>query len=174
LEEAFAKEKYKALKEVYQWIVEGPQGSPPPTFPTQTICYAHLTFDAEDPGDDMPETREVAVSVGNTATEAPSAYLAHLCARNLELAKQIPNPNPGDLEDQLQAIHLAGQLEGSTLDIGLKFLEAPHNKEFNGVMAGTLWTIRLEKTAAAQADTHETATMPRTRYPPRWPLNSIG
>ena len=85
------------------------------------------------------------------------AYLADFCARDSTLAKEIPNRNSADLEDQLEAIHLAGQFEGRLLDIGLKFREARHNKEFNGVMAGTLWTIRLEKTASGQANAHETA-----------------
>jgi hypothetical protein len=58
----------------------------------------------------------------------------------------------------LEAIHLAGRLEGRTLDIGPKFREARHNKELNGVMAGTLWTIRAEKTVSGQANAHEAAT----------------
>ena len=163
LQVAFAKEKYNALKEVYRWVVEQPPGSTLPPFPSETICYAHLTFDPDDTADDLPEERRVAVAVGNTGTEALSTYLADFCARNPALAQQIPNPP--DLEDQLEAIHLAGQLDGRTLDIGLKFRAARHNKEFNGVMAGTLWTIRLEKTASGQANAHETATYAEDTLP---------
>jgi hypothetical protein len=82
--------------------------------------------------------------------------LADLSARDPGLAQSIPKP--ADLEDQLEAIHLAGRLEGRTLDIGPKFREARHNKELNGVMAGTLWTIRAEKTVSGQANAHEAAT----------------
>jgi hypothetical protein len=167
LQEAFAKEKYSALEEVYRWVVEHPSGSPLPPFPTKTICYAHLTFDPDDTADDLPEERKVAVAVGNTGTEALSAYLADLWVRKPKLAKQRPQiPNPAVLEDQLEAIHLAGQLDGRTLDIGPKFREARHNKEFNGVMAGTLWTIRLEKTASGQANAHEAATYAEDTLPP--------
>jgi hypothetical protein len=156
-------DKYKALKEVYRWGV--PSGNPLPPFPSRTICYAHLTFEPDDRADDLPEERKVAVAVGNTGTEALSAYLADFCARDSTLAKEIPNRNPADLEDQLEAIHLASQFEGRLLDIGLKFREARHNKEFNGVMAGTLWTIRLEKTASGQANAHETATYAEDTLP---------
>ena len=82
--------------------------------------------------------------------------MADLSARDPGLAQSIPKP--ADLEDQLEAIHLAGRLEGRTLDIGPKFREARHNKELNGVMAGTLWTIRAEKTVSGQANAHEAAT----------------
>jgi hypothetical protein len=159
-----AEEKWDALKEIYEWVVEHPSGSPLPPFPDQTICCAHLTFEPDDRADDLPEKRKVAVAVGNTGTEALSAYLADFCARDPDLAKQIPNPDL--LEDQLEAIHLASQFEGRMLDIGTKFREARHNKEFNGVMAGTLWTIRLEKTASGQANAHEAATYAEDTLPP--------
>jgi hypothetical protein len=123
LQEAFAKEKYKALEDVYRWVVERPADS---AFPTQTICYAHLKFEPHHPVDDLPEEKDVAVAVGNTGTEALSAYLAHFCARDPKLAN-IPKPDL--LEDQLEAIHLASQFEGRMLDIGTKFREARHNKE---------------------------------------------
>jgi hypothetical protein len=157
-------DKYKALKEVYRWVVEDPSGNPLPPFPTQTICYAHLSFEPDDTVDDRPEERKVAVAVGNTGTEALSAYLADFCARDPGLANKTPNP--ADLEDQLEAIHLASQFEGRIVDIGPKFREARHNKEFNGVMAGTLWTIRVEKTASGQANAHETATYAEDALPP--------
>jgi hypothetical protein len=156
LEEAFAKEKYDALEEAYRWVVEHPPKKPLPPFPTQTICFAHLTFSPDVSADDLPQERKVAVALGNTGTEALSAYLADLSARDPGLAQSIPKP--ADLEDQLEAIHLAGRLEGRTLDIGPKFREARHNKELNGVMAGTLWTIRAEKTVSGQANAHEAAT----------------
>jgi hypothetical protein len=87
LSEAFAKKEYVALKEVYQWVVERLPDCPLPPFPERTICYAHLTFATADPNDDLPEQRKVAIAIGNTGTEALSAYLADFCARDPELVQ---------------------------------------------------------------------------------------
>ena len=140
LKEAFAKKQSEALKEVYKWVVQNVQDTP--VLAQQTICYAHLSFGAANFTNDLPEQRNVAVAVGNTSTEALSAYLSDYCRRNNNLAKKIPNPE--HLEDQLEAVQLAGRLEGRQVDIGPKFLEARHNKEFTGIQAGTLWAIRPE------------------------------
>jgi hypothetical protein len=156
--EAFAKEKYDALKDVYQWVVEHPKGSALPPFPTKTICYAHLTFATDAPADNLPEERKVAIALGNTGTEALSAYLADFFAK--DRTKQA------DLEDQLEAIHLAGRFDGRKLDIGPKFKEARHNMGFTGLRAGTLWTIRLESAASAHANAPEAATLAQDTLPP--------
>jgi hypothetical protein len=156
--QAFAKEKYDALKEVYQWEVEHAQGSALPRFPTKTICYAHLTFATNDPPDNLPEERKVAIALGNTGTEALSAYLADFFAK--DRTKQA------ELEDQLEAIHLAGRFEGRKLDIGPKFKEARHDMGFTGLPAGTLWLIRLESAASAHANAPEAATVAQDTLPP--------
>ncbi|HEY5742200.1 MAG TPA: hypothetical protein VIS99_06640, partial [Terrimicrobiaceae bacterium] len=54
-----ASDKYKALKEVYQWVVEYTRDIPLPPFPTRTICYAHLTFETDNPADELPQERKV-------------------------------------------------------------------------------------------------------------------
>ena len=158
-----ASDKYNVLPEVYHWIVERTQDIPLPPFPTRTICYAHLTFATDGPTDDRPEERKVAVALGNTGTEALSAYFSDFCARDPALSKSVLKP--ADLEDQLEAIHLAGQFEGRKIDVGPKFREARHNKEFAGVPAGTLWTIRSESPASAQADSQQAAALALVRLP---------
>ena len=164
LSDALASVKYNALREVYQWVVERMQDVPLPAFPTRTICYAHLTFETDEPTDDLPEERKVAVALGNTGTEALSAYLADYSARDPTLAASVPKR--ADHEDQLEAINLAGQLEGRKIDVGPKFREARHSKEFTGAPAGTLWTIRGESPASAQANSHQAATLARETLPP--------
>ena len=103
------------------------------------------------------------MALGNTGTEALSAYLSDFCARDTALAKSVPKP--ADLEDQLEAIHLAGQFEGRKIDVGPKFSEARHNKEFAGVPAGTLWTIRSESPASAQANSQQAAALAGVTLP---------
>src|SRR4029077_10302902 len=102
--------------------------------PDRTVCYARLEVDAGDPPTPFLRDTSVSVAVGNTSTEALSAYLA---GGNVTL------------EDQLEALHLKRRLDGKTLDIGFKFMEARHEKGFSPVAGGTLWTIRPATSAGA-------------------------
>jgi hypothetical protein len=101
----------------------------------------------------------VALTVGNTGTEALSAYLAH------KLAKEPDSPSHPDckstFEDQLEALHLAAGLEGRRLDVGPKFLEARHTKGFSALPGGTIWTIRPQNAAAGAGGKAQTqVTLP--------------
>jgi hypothetical protein len=150
--------KYQALQEHYEWWLDQSKPPEPPNpFPERTVCYARLTFNV-NPLDQSPspEEKAVDVAVGNTSTEALSAYLAH---RHIH-APAMAGQSEADcriacsmLEDQLEFLHLAPRLEGRTLDLGLKFLEARHEKEFTAVSGGTIWTIRPETTAPVPAAT---------------------
>ena len=160
---ASAEARYEALKEVHQWVVEHAQDRTGPPFPQKTICFAHLTFATDAPVDDLPEERKVAVALGNTGAEALSAYLADLCVRKPTIAGPIPKQE--DLEDQLESVHLGGQLEGKEVDLGPKFREARHNAGFTGVTGGTLWTIRPESAASGQANAPEAAALAQDTLP---------
>jgi hypothetical protein len=119
--------KSEALKEIFKWQVAA-DGN----FPDQTVCYARLDIAAaKAPGSAMPE-KAVTVVVGNTGTEALSAYLA------------VALGGGALLEERLEALHLGSKLEGKELDVGLKFQEARHEKGFTAVPGGTLWVIRQD------------------------------
>jgi len=127
--------KSEALKEAFKWQV-----SVTGDFPDRTVCYARLDIAAaKAPDPTMPE-KAVTVAVGNTGTEALSAYLA------VALGGGAP------LEEQLESLSLSSRLEGKELDVGLKFREARHEKGFTAVPGGTLWSIRQESAALPSSD----------------------
>jgi len=138
LKNAFAKDQISILKEVYKWAVVNHHEMM--DLPQQTVCYAHMTFRPETLSDAKPEQKHVAVAIGNTATEALSAYLSAHGRKNPNLADKIPNPQ--HLEDQLEAVQLVGRLAAREIDIGPKFLEARHNKQFSTIQSGVIWVIR--------------------------------
>jgi hypothetical protein len=146
-------DKYQALKEHYRWSVDQTDGA----FPEQTVCYACLTFKVNpslQPINNLTETKEVDVAVGNTSTEALSAYLAYrIIHQEAQLDSTLSEADLqkacSQLEDQLEALHIVDGLEGRKLDIGFKFKEARHEKEFTAVSGGKIWTIRPENGANA-------------------------
>jgi hypothetical protein len=140
-----AEVKREAIEQLYKWKLPA-DGE----VPDRTVCYARLVFDAEPSSAAMKE-KAVTVAVGNTPTEALSAYLAGT------------TPNSPLLEDRLEALHLSSKLEGKELDVGLKFKEARHEKGFTAVPCGTLWGVR-EQTAALPRPAGDDAsdeTLPR-------------
>lgn len=94
----------------------------------------------------QPDISQIKIAIGNTGTEALSAYLAD----QLEGDKK-------QLEELLESVQFSAKLQNKTLDIGAKFLEARHDKGFKAVEGGSLWQIKLEHTktptAATQNDT---------------------
>ena len=70
------------------------------------------------------------IAVGHSGTEALSAYIGSLSGRG----KRV-------VEDQLEALHLAPKLDKLTIDIGPKFREARHEKEFSPVEGGVHWIL---------------------------------
>jgi len=135
--------RLEAIKAEFQWTFT--TGSDE-TFPERMLCYAQLTFAPEDHPDNSDKNAKVEIAVGNTGTEALSAYLA----------EKTDSTHKSIIEEQLEALHLSVGLEHRQLDIGPKFNEARHEKGFTAVGAGTLWTIRLESKASAAnaADAH--------------------
>jgi hypothetical protein len=146
-------DKYQALKEHFSWSVDQKDRA----FPEKTVCYASLTFKVNpslQPINNLSETKEVDVAVGNTSTEALSAYLANrIIHQETQLQATLSEPDLqkacSQLEDQLEALHIADRLEGRKLDIGFKFKEARHEKEFTAISGGRIWSIRPEQAANA-------------------------
>jgi hypothetical protein len=127
-------------------------------FPSQVLCYASLTFDTTGGGVSNPSASDpdTAVAVGNTGTEALSAFLA----------QSIDSYHKSVIEDQLEALLLSSRLEHRQLDIGFKFQEARHEKGFTAVSGGSLWTVTQETpggpapASAADAEPLQQVTLP--------------
>lgn len=106
--------------------------------PHQMICYGKISI-VPRAFDTIPATEtdlNATVVIGNTGTEAVSAYLG----------THLQPDSPLVAEDQLEAIQLKQNLEHRTVDIGAKFQEARHSKEFYGSAGGKLWTVVPDKT----------------------------
>lgn len=128
-----------AFKELYQWdVANGEPGTP---LPERTVCYARLTLDTDTYPTCMRPDKPVAIAVGNTSTQALSAYLAQTLAteRNVESSKL--EAESSRLEEQLEALPAAARLGSQSLDIGRKFKDARHERGFQAVPAGTSWVI---------------------------------
>ncbi len=133
-----------ALAARFGWSVSVPAAD---AFPDLICCYAQIDIQAVGAAaSDEPAPR---LAVGNTGTEALSAYLA----------QAIDPTNKADIEDQLEAVLLAQFLDQQYLDIGPNFQAARHERGFSAVPGGSLWTIRAESTNAP-ADAAATSSQP--------------
>ncbi len=119
------------LAQDWEWQV--PTNARP--VPRQTLCYARLTFTTSDVRDPVANIGIPDIAVGNTGTEALSAYLA----------QEIDLSNKSTLEEQLEALQLAESLEQKQLDISAQFQDARHEKGFTPFSGGTIWTIESAK-----------------------------
>ena len=113
------------------------------------FCYARLTPDAGADFENDPALTSgpVDIAVGNSASEALSAYLAHRISGDKAL-----------IEEQLEGLDLGDRLEHRRLDIGPKFREARHGKGFKSLRAGILWNVRLERDTSLAAAPDPTTT----------------
>jgi hypothetical protein len=170
LPEVTPEANYETVAEFYGWRVAQENGSlaerddwwrdldPAAAyspFPERTVCYARTRLDSnrfnfQDATPSGPQ-QPVRVAVGNTGTEALSAYLAD----RLEVDKV-------KVEDQLEALHLAGHFKGRHLDIGATFKRARHTKQYTAVNAGLIWTV-APKGARAQVGPSSKAESPPAR-----------
>ena len=111
--------------------------------PRRTVCYARLTFSSPPRANRASTAGAVSIAIGSTGTEALSAYLAHQMAAD-----------PADrivIEQQLDALEFTDQLEQQQLDVGEKFQEARHERGFNGLSGGLLWSVQHAESAGAPA-----------------------
>ena len=133
----------EALKNDLQWEVDlNNQGFPQQAiyygcnnqgFPQQAIYYGCVEFTTDKFLQPNPENfGKPDLTVGNSAAEALSAYLAN----------SIDSENKYILEDQLEAIDFLKTLEGHSLDIGAKFKEIRHQRGFKPIQGGTIFAIK--------------------------------
>jgi hypothetical protein len=139
-----------ALAQALEWTA--PSNAPPPE---RMVCYAQITFAPERTMAALGAASETGVSVANTATEALAAHLG----------SQIEGLDKDELENLLEALAFADQLEQKQIDVGPKLLEERHSNTFRQIPAGLLWTIRRQDETgqapdALQADRQQQAILP--------------
>jgi hypothetical protein len=141
-----ADEIVNAVKEEFTWQTT----VDPADKPDGMICYARITFEPGTNLENQQQKQAVKVALGNTGTEALSAFLANELDPG---RKQI-------LEEQLEALQLLKKVGNRKLDIGPKFNESFHEKEFTAVGGGTIWTIHPETAGGNQQEEQTQVTLP--------------
>lgn len=91
-------------------------------------------------------TDKIDVVVGNTGTEALSAYLASSRAKSLKAKSLIKAGEFKEykerIEEQLEALQLSSKVAGAALDNGTKLRQAMHEKGFAPVDGGLMWRVQ--------------------------------
>jgi hypothetical protein len=142
-------ELIKAIQEKFKWDIPIKSNE---QIPQRMLCYARLKFASST---NTEREISVEVAVGNTGTEALSAYLG----------QKIDNNSQSIIEDQLEALTLSSSLEHRQLDLTAKFEEARHEKGFNAVSSGTIWTITLGSTNATTANAEDAQAQSEVTLP---------
>ncbi len=132
------------IKKEFKWSVSLADGQPFPQS-MHVLCHACLTFDPKN-GQSTPSSGHRIV-IANTGAEALAADLAEKMAAELNVSDR-----KGVIEEQLEALLVAPQIEHRQLDVGPKLKEARHHKGFKAVPAGIIWTILSEKDGVQPAD----------------------
>jgi hypothetical protein len=128
-----------ALKEAFGWVFDETEDK---GIPSRMLCYARIEFQPQAGISNSSRDDAATVAIGNTGTEALAALLA----------QQLDQANASVVEYQLAAVQYAERLENLKLDISANLQEAWHEKGFQAVPGGTLWTIRPETVKNLQAD----------------------
>jgi len=113
--------------------------SPGLPVPQRIMCYAELKS-VKAAGTRPPQN--VKIAVGNTGTEALSAWLAN---------ELDAGDSSGKIENQLEALHLEDGLRELDLDLGPRFHEARHDASFHAVSGGTRWTLHARGKEPAES-----------------------
>ncbi|MEM9273006.1 MAG: hypothetical protein AAGA80_08600 [Cyanobacteria bacterium P01_F01_bin.143] len=123
----------EALRSDFKWTLELKDQE----FPQQLVCYAKLAFDQNgkiaNPDPNLYSSPNL--TIGNTAIEALSAYLAN----------GIDPTNRKIIEEQLEALQLLRKLDSKMVDIGSKFKEFRHTKGFRPSSGGIVYSIEPDK-----------------------------
>ncbi|MBI3348739.1 MAG: hypothetical protein HY020_16220 [Burkholderiales bacterium] len=107
-------------------------GKIPPN--TQTLCYVSMTVPAQRTP--RQRSRQVEIAIGNTASEALSAFLA----------SNIGGGTARDaVEDQLESILLKQRLAGKELDKAARLADARHEKGFVATFGGWVWAVKPQE-----------------------------
>ncbi|MFJ4831906.1 hypothetical protein ACIP79_18625 [Streptomyces sp. NPDC088747] len=112
------------------------------TGPDRTVCVGRLDLVQDrTAGPEGAPGEPVTVCVGSTPTEALAAHLGDV----------LPGASRDGLEDLLEALAFADDLESAPLDVGTKLAEARHAGTFRTLPSGQVWTVRPKDRPAASA-----------------------
>lgn len=144
----------EALEQEPKWTVSLGEDD---EFPTRMVCYARLVFNppSSDAGNPAVNSADMTISVGNTGTEALSAYLA----------QNVDSDRKATIEDQLESLQLSSRLENHRIDVGPKFREARHEKSFTSVVASHSWAIKLDTDDSSPADAEGSQAQAQVPFP---------
>lgn len=127
------------------------------TPPERMICYAQLTFATEENAlSPLLNATETGVFVGMSATEALASHLGTV----------IPNTDRDSLENLLEAISFADELEEKTLDVGMKLREKRHANGFTTIQSGIIWQVQRIDDTSDGADVTDTQNRNEITLPP--------
>lgn len=116
------------IKKKFNWSLKNDNS------PDSMLLYGGIEF-KKDPITPDKE-REITLTVGNTQTEALSAFLANKLSSNINIRQQI--------EDQLEAMQLEFRLRDKKLDTLARFKELRHENEFTAVNSGFQWILKKD------------------------------
>lgn len=102
--------------------------------PESAIYYGTITFNADDKIDNINENKPIEVAIGNTSSEALATYLSN----------NINQTDVAQAEEQLESMQLLTKILGKQIDIGAKFRQARHEKEFTASDGGNIWRVVFE------------------------------
>lgn len=112
------------------WIVPPGSGTP-----ARTFCYAKLSFaPSGDTRNPLLAGAATGIYVGNSPTEALAASLGPILGAG----------DPDEVENLLEAIAFAGDLESRTSDLEAHLAQARHTATFDPIPAGWRWTVRRQ------------------------------
>jgi hypothetical protein len=129
--------------------------------PERIVCYAQLKFnpDLSTPPHTTADDEE-GVSIGNSPTEALAAHLS----QQPEFA--IPTAEQAQVENILEALAYADQLEQVQFDLDANLLENRHNSSFHAVPSGILWTIQQADDRDEAVDLQQLEARQKLELPP--------
>lgn len=118
--------------------------------PETMYCYSQLNVEPAQILLNEYRHTKVSLSIGNTGTEAMSAYLANVIAQNSADILRT--------EEQLESLLAYRVISSKELDVGPRFQEATHEKSFKAEKGGHIWEIRHDsekKNDSAKNDKQE-------------------
>ncbi|MEU8195812.1 hypothetical protein AB0C10_18700 [Microbispora amethystogenes] len=123
----------------------------------RTICYAKLTFaPAGRTVNPLLVDADTGVYVGHSPTEALAA----------SLGPTLDAGDPDGIENLLEAVAFAGDLESRASDLEVRLSEARHTATFDPIPGGLRWTVRRrddnDGVTAEQKQAREAITLPES------------
>lgn len=168
--EAEANNTALKIESILHWQVESAQ------VPQIFFCYGSVNVSSKGSVESQSTSsadNNLKIALGNTVSEALAALLANEVADTLieehadsqkeAVHGQIRDNFVRQIEEQLEALHIEGQLGSEVQDLGLRLRRYRHQKSFEPVPSYPRWTI--------QADPPEVSVLPEAVLTALYDLN---